>query len=483
MSVFPLPSLWAQTVKTAPIAPAPPPGSAAQALATSSGSSSVVLPPPPPVTDALLELPAAAPHQVSSWREALGIVKARSPDLQIALGNVLRAEAQTRVVLAQLLPQINSTGTVSRVLVRSNSNPQTGQVDTIFLPPNSVVYSLSGNLSVPIINVRSWYAQGTAELAVQVAQLSLQEQRRQLALAVARTLVSVITAERVSELNRISLRGSLERLVLTKRRSELGVANALDVLRLEQDVATARATVISGDENLRQAREALGVALGQGEAYGVPRQVDLDSLLADTQQACGMISSADDRTDVVVAREQVEQAKRTLGDVRRQFLPTLNLSTTGGLQLQSLTNQFSGLGGLSTSYNTFYSWNVGLSLNWNIWDGGARYGLLRDARAQIDIAQAQLQRTRNNAFVDVTQARRGIDVADQARHVADDGRALAREAERLARINFELGRGTSLDLVDAARQLRAADINLALREFDLVQARLRSILSQSTCQY
>ncbi|RYE85712.1 MAG: TolC family protein, partial [Myxococcales bacterium] len=405
------------------------------------------------------------------------------PDLQVALGNVLRAEAQQRVVLAQLLPQLSGTAGVSKLLARSAANRTTGDIDVDLFPSNATTYSAGLGLSVPVINLRGWYAQGTAEQQVQVAQLNVQEQRRLLALTVARALVAVITAERVVELNRIGLRGSLERLALTKRRSELGVANALDVLRLEQDVATSRATVISGDESLRQARETLGIALGVGEGYGVPRQVDLDAVLAETQQACGVVGTPEDRTDVVVAREQVELSKRAIGDVYRQFVPTVDLRSQYTLQLQSLANQFQGIPDLPTGYGAFHSWSVGLNLSWNIFDGGARYGQLRDARAQVYISQAQLQRTRNSASVDVTQARRGIDVADQARQVADDGRALAREAERLARVSFELGKGTSLELVDAARQLRQADVQLALREFDLVQARIRSLLAQANCTY
>jgi hypothetical protein len=45
------------------------------------------------------------------------------------------------------------------------------------------------------------------------------------------------------------------------------------------------------------------------------------------------------------------------------------------------------------------------------------------------------------------------------------------------------GQGTSLELVIAAAALREADITLALRDFDLVKARILAILSLANCPW
>jgi outer membrane protein TolC len=76
-----------------------------------------------------------------------------------------------------------------------------------------------------------------------------------------------------------------------------------------------------------------------------------------------------------------------------------------------------------------------------------------------------------------------VQVAEQARQVAEKTRDLARETDRLTRVSFGLGRGTSLELVDAGRQLRDAESTLALREFDVVQAKIRALLALSLCEY
>ena len=94
------------------------------------------------------------------------------------------------------------------------------------------------------------------------AKLSLEDKKRTIFAGVANAIVAVFTAERLAEVNRSGLRNALEQLDITRRQYKIGTATRLDVLRVEQDAATARGTLLTGDESLRQARESLGLALG-----------------------------------------------------------------------------------------------------------------------------------------------------------------------------------------------------------------------------
>ncbi|MCU0656724.1 MAG: TolC family protein [Polyangiaceae bacterium] len=470
-------SLWTFVAAAQPL-PAP------SAAASASGAP---IPAPPSVSDPMLEPPSQPAKVVGSWREALAMVKARSVELQIALADIERTEQQGRQAFASLMPTLNGSMNASKQMVRTVPNSFTGDTDIQFLPPRANTYGAGLALSVPIIAPRAWYAQGTAEQARKVAQMSLREQRRVLAAAVANALVAVISSERVAELNRVGLRNSLERLVLTKRRAELGVANSLDVLRLEQDTNAARATILTGDENLRQARESLGLALGDPEAYGVPHDLNLDSFAKESAQACGKVNAVEERTDVLVARERVEQARRSHRDVELQFYPTVDLRSNYNLTLQPFFTVFGGSNGIPRqtvdTTNTLHSWTIAGVLSWNIFDGGIRYAQLRDTQIQVEQAEARVEQARRNASIEVKRTIRGVEVAEQARKIAEQSRTLAQETERLARVSFELGRGTSLELVDAARQLRQSEVQLALREFELVQSKIRALLALSNCDY
>lgn len=435
---------------------------------------------PPPagarIDDPALVSPPRPPRQIGGWREAMETIRTRSTDLAISLADVTRAEAQTRVALAAALPTLGAQASASDVVMRTVTQPLSGDAKTTFLPENSLTYGGSLNLSVPIFAPRAWYAMGTADRNLEAARLSALDQRRILAANVASALVSVVTAERIADLNRVGLRAALERLVLTRRRVELGAANGLDAIRIEQDAASARATIVTGDETLRQARENLGLALGFAEQVGIPPSLDLATLVRDAETACPRRERLEERPDIVALTRRADVSRRGIRDVELAFLPTASLDSGFSVFAQPFVNQV--VDRTITSYN----WSVSATLRWNIFDGGIRYGNLRDARAQVLQADARLEAAKRAATVDIARANRGVAVADDNRKVSESARDLAKETDRLARLSFELGKGTSLDLVDAARALRAAEIQLALKDFDVVQAKIRAQLVSSTCE-
>jgi len=83
----------------------------------------------------------------------------------------------------------------------------------------------------------------------------------------------------------------------------------------------------------------------------------------------------------------------------------------------------------------------------------------------------------------ISLAKRAVLVTQNALEVAIVTRDLAREQDRLARISFEIGKATSFELIDAGRLLRSAEISLAARELDVVQARIAAYMALSSCTW
>ncbi len=468
-------SLVASPALAQPAQPQPQPGQpAAPAAAPVTGTPPQgQLPTAPTIDDPMLAPPPRAKTEVANWEDALKYVRARSTDLRIAVQQVVRAEAQSRVALAGALTTVTGQGIYTHNLITNTSAQVSGFGPSgPILRPVEVPFGdfLTGNISLiqPVIAPRAWYAIGTADRAVDVAKLTVDDAKRTIALAVSNAIVGVITAERVAELNRIGLRNALTRLELTQRKAALGGGTGLDVVRARQDVEAARATLVAGDESLRQAR---GLALGVPEQVGVPTSVDLNGLEASARAACRPAPSIDDRPDIAALRGRVELAHRARNDVKYQFSPTVDLRSN-----VATTTANTGLAPNTT-------WNVQAVLSVPIWEGGARYGNLRDTEAQEAIAQQNLEAGRRNATIQIVQAQRGVTVADERRRVAASARDLAAENDRLTRAAYLEGRGTSLELVAAAQALREAEIQLALRDFDLVRARVLAVLALATCPW
>jgi outer membrane protein, multidrug efflux system len=456
---------------------ASPQPTAPLAAPSASSSAALTVPPPPQVDDPMLAPVAPPKRLLTSWQEAVTLLRARSTDLKIALDQVLQAEAATRIALAQYLPSIVGNGVYTHQLITKAPSGALGGfvfgaggfLTSSRIPtPDSAVGQIQ--VQQDIINAQEFDQISIDELSEDAARLTVDDKKRTLALSVANQIVAVVTAERAAEINRVGLRVALEQAEIAVRKRSLGAANGLDVVRAKQNAANARATLVTGDESLHEAREALGLALGLPEEISVSPNVDVSGLASDAAGTCRVVPSVDDRADVAAARTQLQVAKRNLQNVWYTFIPTITAQST----LAAVTP----IGAYPNP-----TWNIQGVLQIPIWDGGTRYGNLRNARAAQDIAAQQLEALKRQAIIQVEQARRQLVVAEQSAKVALEQRDLAAQNDQMTQLGYMTGQGTSLELVTASEAHRQAELNLALLDFDVVKARLLAILALATCPW
>jgi outer membrane protein TolC len=420
--------------------------------------------------------PVPPPARVlGSWHEAVALLHSRSTDLKTSVDQVLQAEAQTRIALAQYLPTLVGQGTYVHQLITLPATGFTvntvGTLTTSTRLPIPNTYGGQLSLQQDLVNAQEFDQISINELGEDAARLSVDDEKRTLALSVANQIVAVVTAERDAEINRVGLRVALEQAEITHRKQSLGAANGLDVVRAQQNVANARATLVTGDETLREAREALGLALGVPEETGVSPSVDVSGLAQDAGASCRAVATVDERSDVAAARTRLDVAKRNLQNVWYSFLPTLTA------QSQITGTSISSSGGANPT------WSIQGVLQVPIWDGGTRYGNLRNARAAEDIALQTLESLRRQAIIQVEQAQRQLLVAEESSRVAKEQRDLAAQNDQMTQLAYQTGQGTSLELVTASEAHRQAELNFALAEFNVVKARLLAMLALATCPW
>jgi outer membrane protein TolC len=419
----------------------------------------------PDVSDPMLAPPERAPAEIKSWDEALAMIR-RAPDFVTSVAAVERAVAQRRIALAAVLPTLTASG--SYVHNFHTIDVQVGAATLVQPPPN--VWTTSATAAWNVFSPRGIYGVGTADLAVEVANLTLADRRRVLAGSVVGALLATLAAERVAELDRVGLRTALERLALTQTRVRFSRGTELDVDRAQQDVAAARSLLISGDESLRQSREALGQALGSATPLAAPNELELDGFERAVTATCHIAASVERRADVAAASQRVAIAERQVTDAKLLFLPSVAIGSTASHASEVA------LGPNDT-------WTVGATLTVPLYDGGVRYGAMRDAKAAVDQARAALATTRVDAMIEVARASRAIAVDTAGRDVAKQQRDLAARIDARTREGYAKGVGTSLDLVTSAQALRQAEINLVLLEFELAQARAGAVLANAECVY
>jgi outer membrane protein TolC len=429
----------------------------------------------------MLAPPPAAPRTIATWDEALSLIRAQSPTYIASAEAVSRVEAQKEIALAAVLPTLGAQGaythqflsplkaTLAGLAGSPNATPPPLVAVPVVAPPANA-FTVSGTATWNVVSPRGLYGVGTANRAIDAARLTFQDQRRRIAASTVDAILATLAAERVAELNRVGLRTALERLALTRARLQFGQGTELDVDRALQDVATSRSAIITGDESLLRAREALGLALGSRVPIAPPQSTDLASFEAAVARTCRLNDDVERRPDVLAARERVDLAERAVHDAELMFAPWVGVSSTVQYSNQPVL-----------SPNTI--WSLTAALNVPLYDGGVRYGALKDSKAALEQAHQALVAARLDAIVSSARAHRAVGVVERTRDVVREQRDLAARIDARTRDGYARGLGTSLDLVVSAQALRQADIDLAILEFQVNDAQANAVLVDAECVY
>jgi multidrug efflux system outer membrane protein len=199
---------------------------------------------------------------------------------------------------------------------------------------------------------------------------------------------------------------------------------------------------------------ALGVLLGRS-----PRAIVAENISAsreNDQLATAVVPEglpSDlllQRPDIVQAEQLLIAANAQIGVARAALFPRIAL--TGFLGSESTT-----LGDLFTAPARI--WQLAFALAQPIFQGGRLRAEVEAVSARERQALAQYQKTVQSAFGEVREA---LGAQSRTREVfaAEDERVVAlRETLRLARIRFENGLSSQLEVIDAERNLLQAELN------------------------
>lgn len=423
-------------------------------------------------SDAMLAPLPPAEHQLHSWREALALLRGQNTSLAISRARIAEARAGARDALSKALPTLTATGSVNHHLLYGNGTRLSGSGirTNVRIPDPGTTWQGGLGLRQPVFDYKSWYDIGTGSDRTRVAEHQTANTERQLLGEVANTLVDLVTAERLLEISSDALRSSLALYNLTERRAALGAGSRLDVLRAEQNVSQARAQLVAAQEAVLQARESLGMALGSPKGYGIDPSIKLDALAQDARQLCTQVGTVADRADVRAALASSQAAERDKKSANYEGLPTLDFVSDLTVTSQDFT-----------ANNKPVQWTIGGLLTIPLYDGGSRYASHDRAVASIEIARQELTQVKRQAELEVQRANRAVRVAQTTLQVSTKTRDLAKETARLAQVAFLNGSGTSFDLVDTERQHREAELDLAIKELEVLRAGIASLLAQANC--
>jgi len=269
------------------------------------------------------------------------------------------------------------------------------------------------------------------------------------------TYFNLRSAQMQLQIARDDLTSREETLRLQRIRHDAGEADELVLRQAESEVATARAQLPLLVEQVRVIEGALGRLVGMSPAellaldetdFGTRELADVR--LPDEVPDYLPSELLERRPDIRAAEQQVRAATAQVGVAEAARLPSLNLTALfGSAAMQS--------GDLFTSASE--TWSVGAGLAGPLIDFGASRSVIEGAEARMQQAQLHYRATVNQAFSEVRDALVLHETsADRLKASAEQRDAVARTLE-LAEIRYEAGYIGFLDLLDARRNMLAAE--------------------------
>ncbi len=296
----------------------------------------------------------------------------------------------------------------------------------------------------------SFFELTNARRALQGQERSLLLARQRSAVEVAAAYYAVIAQRQLLEVARQSLERTEGLKKSSEARLEVGLASKLDVFRAELQAAQARDAMVRSQASLATAlerfRSRLAIPPGdpvEPEAVALPATDDaFEPVEVLVERALAV------RLELLEARDQVGDARRSASLAKQNLLPQLDLNV-GVTQL-----------GFGASFGTAWTagdtqWNVFLTASYPVPQASQRA-----TRAVAELEVGQRQRAVRQRELDVEQeVRQALRELEQIRKSVELQRqsvAVADQQRRLAVLRYQRGLGSNFDVVDAESSLVTA---------------------------
>lgn len=373
---------------------------------------------------------------------------AGNADLLVAAARVDEARALLAEARSFFWPRVDATASAAR---------QRNSERTAFSPPGAPLEFSTHRAALEVSYEVDLFGRLRSDAAAARAELEASEASRdavRLALAaqVARSYFSLRSLDEQVDLTRRTVALREDALGLQRKRLQGGVISEFELRQLEAETAVVRAQLPPLEAAREREEVALSVLLGRSPRQvfegNVKVKVSMDESPGPPAVPSGLPSELLlRRPDLVEAERLLAAANARIGVARAEMFPSIALTGALGSESSSLSNLFSG-GSLI--------WSIAAGIAQPIFAGGRLKARTEAAEARERAALAQYQQAIRAAFGEVRAA---IIAQSRARegYEAESTRAAAMtETVRLARLRYQNGVASQLDVIDAERGLLEA---------------------------
>jgi outer membrane protein TolC len=401
--------------------------------------------------------PTTAPAGEARTTTGAGLTFARALESAMSAPDVQSAEAALTIARSRL--------TARTATVQGNVSVDAGSSWDLANGGNTLSASVGANATFNVLPYGpSQDALERAQASVARAEAALRSTTGATVVAVAGEYLTALRADQQVAVQHEALALAQAKLQAEQARNQAGAASDTDVLAAQLDVADAADDLANAQRSARRALSALSQMLVVQVAAvdgGTGAALDAGALAADADLS--------ERSDVIGAALDVASAQLDLRGALRDAGISVNTAlgfsgstdTTGvklsaGFDTASFQPTVGATVNVTTGGTASSSLSAAVGLSIPI-DGGSG-ATVAAYRTALELANAQLVRTRDAASLDIADARRNLEGETQQRSLQQQLAAQAEAILEQTRHRFELGLVSVLDVQTASLSLHQAQL-------------------------
>jgi multidrug efflux system outer membrane protein len=387
-------------------------------------------------------------------REAL----ANNYDAKIAAQRVLEQQDQVGITRAQQFPTLSGGGSYTALGLPS------GLVKRLNSGGNGKGYTASnffaGGVSLSAAWNLDFWGLYRRQTEAARAQLLATEWGRRMTIStvvenVATAYLQLRNLDSELEITRRTLEARQQSLQLTETLEQGGSVTLADVRQAEQLLYTAAAAIPDLERQIEQEENSISILLGRNPGP-IVREASEMNWPQPEQIPTGIPSQLlERRPDIQQAEAELVAANANVGVAKAELFPQVSLSAMSGVASSQLK-------GLVDGKNAY--WLASGNLTQTIFDGGRLRNNLRLSEAQKQEQVFAYQRTIKQAFQSVSDALIGLQKFREFREQEAKLTASAEDATRLARLRYNGGSTSYLEVLTNDTNYYTAQLNLAVAQ-------------------
>lgn len=282
-----------------------------------------------------------------------------------------------------------------------------------------------------------------------------------------KSFFNVLYAKEVLHVMQANLERSQETRDIVKAKTDQGVMSRFDLLVMEAEVAAAKPPVLQAENSVLLTTQALLNIIG--EPLDRPVQLESGLLFASLQEDTPDLISTGlrNRPELSMLHMQQDLYDTSYRLFRATYFPTLAASGsyahTGGTDAHIWPDD--------PGEELQPSLSFGIQLYVPLFDGLRSYGQMRQMQAKKRSAQLQERMLVRGIRMEITALVSRIRLQEQVFKANQEAQRVVEEAYNLARLRFENGLGTRLEMTDAKTILRNAMLGVVTSLYNLNNAR------------